>query len=341
MRGGTYCEQCGNERRHQCVAGRCSRTDARNSQTGVTPILAAGPRFVSAGEALTDFIRQENGYWLARAGGAPWNVARVMAGFGIASAFAGSISRDYFGDEIAQLSRDAGLDMRFLQQQDKSALLAIVHETSPPRYYFLGTDSADLAFNPRELPPDWIRSVEWVHCGGISLAREPLCSRLLGLLEDAKAAGARVSFDPNFRILMTAAYDATLARVAHLADVIKVSDEDLRGLFRTRDAQSALAQLKALNPQAVVLLTLGAEGAELHAGGRRLLQACPPVEIVDTVGAGDASVGGLLCSLMERPGADWSTHLRHAVAAGTAACLHAGASPPTLAAVEGVLAQMA
>lgn len=296
---------------------------------------------MSAGEALTDFIRQENGYWLARAGGAPWNVARVMAGFGITSAFAGSVSHDNFGDEIVALSRAAGLDMRFLQQHDKSPLLAIVHETSPPRYYFIGTDSADLAFNLQELPADWSRSVEWVHCGGISLAREPLCSRLIGFLEDAKATGARVSFDPNFRILMAADYDATLARVALLADVIKVSDEDLRGLFRTLDAQSALAQLKALNPQAVVLLTLGSEGAELHAGGRRLRQACPPVEIVDTVGAGDASLGGLLCSLMERPGADWSTHLRHAIAAGTAACLQPGATPPARSAVEEVLAKMA
>jgi len=295
---------------------------------------------VSAGEALTDFIRQEDGYWLARAGGAPWNVARVMAGFGISSGFAGSVSRDNFGDEIVSLSREAGLDMRFLQQHDKPSLLAIVHETSPPRYYFIGADTADLAFDPSVLPRDWIRSVEWVHCGGISLAREPLCGRLIGLLERAKAAGARVSFDPNFRNLMTPAYDATLVRVARLADVIKVSDEDLRGLFRTPDPQSGLAQLKALNPQAVVLVTLGAKGAELHADGQRLHQASPPVEIADTVGAGDASIGGLLFSLINHPTADRSTHLRWAVAAGTAACLQAGATPSTLAAVEGVLAKM-
>ncbi len=295
---------------------------------------------MSAGEALTDFIRQEDGYWLARAGGAPWNVARVMASLGISSAFAGSASRDNFGDEIAALSREAGLDMRFLQQYDKPPLLAIVHETSPPQYYFVGTDSADLAFVPLALPRDWIRSVEWMHCGGISLAREPLCSRLIGMLEGAKAAGVRASFDPNFRNLMTASYDATLARVARLADVIKVSDEDLRGLFRTRDAGAALAQLRALNPQAAIMLTLGADGAELHAGGRRLHQASPPVKIVDTVGAGDASIGGLLFSLMNRADADWTAHLRYAVAAGTAACLQAGATPPTLAAVEAVLAHM-
>ena len=306
----------------------------------MTTTRTTGPRFVSAGEALTDLIRNENGYWLARAGGAPWNVARVLASLGISSAFAGSVSRDNFGDELAARSREAGLDLRFLQRHDKSPLLAIVHEVSPPQYYFIGTDSADLAFDPALLPGNWVQSVEWVHCGGISLAREPLCTRLIGMLEHAKAAGARLSFDPNFRNLMTVSYDATLARIAGLADVIKVSDEDLRGLFRTRDEADALAQIKALNPRAAIMLTLGANGAELHAGGRRLHRASPAVEIVDTVGAGDASIGGLLFSLMNHPGADWSMHLRFAVAAGTATCLQVGATPPTLAAVESVLAQM-
>jgi fructokinase len=101
-----------------------------------------------------------------------------------------------------------------------------------------------------------------------------------------------------------------------------------------------LAQLNALNPRAVILLTLGAEGAELHAQGKRLHQESPMVEIVDTVGAGDASIGGLLYNLMHRPDSGWSAHLRRAVAAGTAACLLPGAAPPSLAAVEKVLATM-
>lgn len=302
--------------------------------------LPATPRFLSVGEALTDLIRTGAHSWESRAGGAPWNVARVMAAFGIQSAFAGGVGRDNFGNEIASLTRQAGLDMRFIQQHDKASLLAIVHEVSPPKYYFIGADSADLAFDPALLPDDWADSIEWLHCGGISLARSPLREHIVDMLGIAKAAGARVSFDPNFRNVMTPDYDATLARVAALSDVIKVSDEDLHGLFRTRDRVNAMAQLRALNARAVVLLTLGPGGAELHVHGQCLQQSSPRIEIVDTVGAGDASIGGLLYSLIEQPGADWPEHLRYAVASGSAACLQSGASPPSLASVHTVLAQM-
>ena len=298
------------------------------------------PRFIAAGEALTDLIREEEKIWVARAGGAPWNVARVLARLGIPSAFAGSVSRDAFGEELAALSRDAGLDIRFLQQYDKPPLLAIVQELSPPNYFFLGVDSADLAFNPAALPQDWLRSVEWMHCGGISLTREPLSSRLIDLLQAAKAAGAHISYDPNFRNLMTARYDATLARVAGLADVIKVSDEDIAGLFRTDDRQLAMAKLKSLNPSAAILLTLGAQGAELHAQGQISRQASVQVKVADTVGAGDASMGGLLFSLMTHRASDWRTHLRWAVAAGCAACMQSGAVPPPLPTIESLLATM-
>ena len=298
------------------------------------------PRLVSVGEALTDLIRQEDRYWMARSGGAPWNVARVLAAFGIPSAFAGSVGSDAFGNEIAAQTRQAGLDMRFLQQYDKPSLLAVVHETAPPKYHFIGVDSADLAFDPSLLPGEWADSVEWLHCGGISLVRPPLRERIMEMLTIAKAAGARLSFDPNFRNVMTPAYDDTLTAVARMADVIKVSDEDLRGLFRTGDMDRALAQLIALNPQAIILLTLGAGGAELHAAGTSFRQASPRTRIADTVGAGDASVGGLLYSLMSRPQGNGAMHLRYAVAAGTAACLQSGATPPTLASVNEVLAGM-
>ena len=298
------------------------------------------PRFVSAGEALTDFIRVGPDRWLSRPGGADWNVARVVATLGLPSAFAGSISLDRFGDELAALSEAAGLDMRFTQRYAKPPLLAMVHETTPPQYFFVGEDSADLAFDPRLLPAGWLDGAEWVHFGCISLARDPLRTKLLRLLDEAKAAGKRISYDPNFRNIMTDSYDETLHYVAARADVIKVSDEDLIGLFRTEHPTEGFTRLRAINATAPILLTRGNEGAELHLSGGVLKQRPPPIEVVDTVGAGDASVGGLLYSLMTQPGAAWPAHLRFSVATGAAACLQAGATPPTLALAERVLAAM-
>ena len=292
------------------------------------------PRFVAAGEALTDMLRCGPDSWTSQVGGSTWNVARVMARLGVASAFAGAVSRDVFGDALKTASAQAGLDLRFLQQVDKSPLLAIVHGRNPPRYFFVGDDSADLHFDAARLPPQWQRHAQWVHFGGISLARQPLAGKLLAMAEDLRMAGVSISYDPNFRVCMDSRYDATLRRMTELADVVKVSDEDLRGLFRSDDIETAFATLRSWNPRATYLYTRGEHGAALHAGGAVWQAAAPSVDVIDSVGAGDASIGGLLYSLMFRPGHDGGQHLRFAVAAGAGACLAAGAAPPDLALVE-------
>jgi fructokinase len=78
----------------------------------------------------------------------------------------------------------------------------------------------------------------------------------------------------------------------------------------------------------------------MHVASGVLRQAPPEIDVVDTVGAGDASIGGLLYSLMTWPDAGWDAHLRFAVATGTAACLQAGAVPPGLPSVTGLLQKM-
>ncbi|WP_297577282.1 carbohydrate kinase [uncultured Deefgea sp.] len=286
------------------------------------------PQFISAGEALTDMIRSSDGLWQEKVGGATWNVARVMSQLGIRSAFAGAVSQDCFGDALIAASVEADLDLRFMQQLPFSPLLAIVHQTTPPAYFFVGDNSADLHFDPARLPDGWLSDSVWLHFGGISLARPQLAKKLLHIARAAKQAGAKISFDPNFRVLMDAAYDPTLQAMAQLADVIKVSDEDLRGLFRTDDEANALATLRRWQPEAMVLYTRGAAGASLYHQEAHWQQTPPQLQIVDTVGAGDASMGGLIWSLLQYPAANGDTHLRHAVAAGSLACTQAGANPP-------------
>ncbi|MGW8390881.1 carbohydrate kinase family protein [Pseudoduganella sp. HUAS MS19] len=286
------------------------------------------PLMLCAGEALTDMIHQGDERWVSRVGGSVWNVARALAVLGERTAFAGAISRDRFGDALWAASEAVGLDLRLLQRVERSPLLAIVEQGEPPRYFFIGDDSADLHFDPEALPEFWSRDLRWAHFGGISLAREPLASNLVALAEKLKEQGVAISYDPNYRNLMDERYVPTLRSMTELADVIKVSDDDLRGLFPGVPLEAALQQLRAAAPYAHCLLTRGGQGASLFHSEQRVDARAPAVPVVDTVGAGDASVAGLLHSLARHPDRSLQSHLHAALAAGSAACLQSGATPP-------------
>lgn len=292
------------------------------------------PYMLCAGEALTDMIHQGDEQWVSRVGGSTWNVARALAVLGEPTAFAGAISRDRFGDALWKASEAVGLDLRLLQRIDRSPLLAVVEQGEPPRYFFIGDDSADLHFNPDLLPAGWADGLRWAHFGGISLAREPLASNLVALASRLKARGVRISYDPNFRNLMDERYTPTLVAMATLADLVKVSDDDLRGLFPSLGLDEALARLRTFNPSALYLLTRGGQGASLFRGEEQCHALAPKVAVVDTVGAGDASAAGLLHSLARHPERALQSHLHAALAAGSAACLQAGATPPPPAAMH-------
>jgi fructokinase len=295
------------------------------------------PTFVSAGDILTDLIRTGASTWLSRPGGAGWNVARAVARLGLPSACAGSLGTDNFSDELWDASVAAGLDMRFMQRVERAPLLAIVHETRPPAYYFMGENSADLAFDPAALPSGWMGAVKWAHFGCISLVRQPLGDTLHALAATLHEHGVKISFDPNYRNLMAHGYDPTMRKMAALADLIKVSDEDLRLLFPSIESEAdALDEVRGMNPRASVFVTRGADEAALYVG-KEIYRGRPPrVDVADTVGAGDASIGGLLFSLMTR-GGGWAGHLEFALVAGAAACRVSGAHSPSVEEIEGLL----
>jgi fructokinase len=298
------------------------------------------PHFVAVGEALTDLIRTGDETWVSKVGGSTWNVARAAAAQGIDSAFAGAISRCWFGDALQRANTAAGLDPRFLQRVGRSPLLAIVVETAPPRYSFIGDNSADLHFDPLLLPDGWAQTAEWVHFGGISLARPPLADRLVAMATALKASGVAISYDPNFRNLMDSSYTPTFERMCRLAQLIKLSDEDLVGLTGTTEPMATLARVRTWNPQAWWLYTQGAAGAHLFTPTGHWRASPPTIEVVDTVGAGDACIAGMLASRMARPGEDPASHLAYAVAAGAAACLETGATPPKRDATRALAARI-
>jgi fructokinase len=299
--------------------------------------MSTGARFVVFGEALTDFIREADGRWRDVPGGSCWNVARAAARLGLPTGYAGAVSRDLFGEALMRLTREAGLDLRFTQQVEKTPLLAMVWSKDPPRYFFVGDDSADLNFDVAALPAGWLGEAEIVHFGCISLVRQPHAARLVALADEVHRAGKRVCFDPNFRNLMGPDYRPTLERLAAIADFIKVSDEDLAGLFPGRTVEAALDELRAMAPRAQVLMSRGAEGLRLLAGRDEWTQPAFPVTVADTVGAGDATMGGWMTSLLQDPAAPPARHLAFAAATAALVCSRPGAYAPTRDEVEAVL----
>jgi fructokinase len=178
--------------------------------------------------------------------------------------------------------------------------------------------------------------VEVAHFGCISLAREPLGSRLVALAETLAAQGTRITFDPNWRVTMEAPhYAPLLLRMAAIASVIKVSDEDLRQLFPGE--ADPLTALRALAPCADILLTLGTAGMEWLRGDARIVQPAFSVPVADTVGCGDAAMGGWLASLQRSPDAPVQTHLRLAAAAAALTASRAGAYAGTQEEVDALL----
>ena len=293
------------------------------------------PRAVVFGEALTDVVQGPPGHWKGYPGGAPWNVARALSHLGVSSAFAGSISTDSLGDEIARQSEAAGLDGRFIQRVDRDPLVAIVPSSRPPRYFFAG--DADQFFDPGLMPDGWIDHAQVCHFSCISLTRQPLGDRLVKIAQQAKDVGKRISYDPNWRNLMDSHYrQQTFPTMATLADMIKLSDEDLRHIYPGLSEHQALDELRALNPVAEILFTRGEHGMVLYTPDSRHEQPAIAVDVVDTVGAGDACMAGWLASELLGM-TDLADRLRFSSACASLSCRHAGAHAPTLADVKGLL----
>ncbi len=244
------------------------------------------PLIVSAGEALTDLVTAGGNQWTAHPGGAAWNVARACARLGVPSAFAGAVGLDNFGDDLMRASLEAGLDPRFLQRLPAATLMAVVYSANPPAYRFLGENSADLMFDPSHLPDGWLGSARWLHVGGISLVRWPLADTLLGLIENARAAGTKISFDPNARIVhRNPAYLPVFEAVVKRSDLLKFSDEDLAFFFAGQSEDDALRYLRGLNPRAPIIVTRGALGASLYHSSGRVDLPTVLVTVADTAGA--------------------------------------------------------
>lgn len=261
--------------------------------------------FLVCGEALYDlFVEEETpaGFRIdARIGGSPFNVAVGLARLGRRTALLAGVSTDPFGERLAAALEAEGVDTGFLARLPNPTTLAVVAlgENGEPRYAFHGHEAADRSLTRAHLP-DLPVAVSCLHFGSFSLVAEPTAATLLALAE--RERGRRfISLDPNVRTNVEpdpARWRSTIERFARTADLVKLSEEDL-GHLDPEAEPDRLARTWIDGGARIVVLTRGARGAALWTGTHRVDHPGLGVEVVDTVGAGDAFQAALLTALDE------------------------------------------
>lgn len=312
------------------------------------------PTLLCLGEALIDFVADVSGVSLADCpgfrkapGGAPANVAVGAARLGTTAAFLGKVGADPFGQFLARTFADAGVDTRFVRfdPDTRTGLAFVSLQANGERdFVFYRNPSADMLYRPDEVPDEAFVGCRACHFGSITLIQEPSLSATLHALRCARAEGALISYDPNLRPPLWPDLDTARARILEalpLADFVKVSREEAEFLYGPGTEPEWEARLLAAGPQ-LVAITDGEIGCTLATGTFRTIFPAFPVTVVDTTGAGDGFVAGVLVSLLERGGfagldsAELHRIARFASAVGALACTAKGAIPalPTRAQAE-------
>lgn len=328
------------------------------------PARASDTQVAVLGEALIDLATEAPMRFRGYPGGSPMNTAVAAARLGAHTAFVSQLSTDFFGDALLAHLHDNAVQTRWIERGPAPSTLAFVdRQAATNRYAFYVEGCADAQWDPAELPrlPDACR---YVCHGSFSLLRDPAGRRILEFVA-AQPSDRVIVLDPNIRpsLIPSAAryrpqFEAWLSRV-HL---LKLSDEDVAFIAPGEALQDVAARWFGLGVRAIVL-TLGPRGAQLlrpasdpargegpspsgaspaaRSNAIRTLSACPvPVQVVDTIGAGDTLTAGLMCALLNEgvgtPGGldrlsdrAWQRVIDFACAAATLNCARAGANPPT------------
>jgi fructokinase len=301
---------------------------------------------VVGGEALVDLVVRD-GHVRAIPGGGPFNTAIALGRLGTPVGFCGQLARDRFGRMLERHLSESEVDLTYARRGDEPTPLALAFptETGEAEYTFYLAGTALSGTTPETLPA-FGPEVVALHLGTLALAVDPPASAFEALLE-RESAHRVVVIDPNARpgvMRDPARYRVRFERWTSRAQVIKLSLSDAAWLYPEVAPEDVVQRLLSFGAK-LVALTLGPDGAiaTTAVGSARVPAA--RIDVVDTIGAGDAFGAGLLHRLLELEKLDTSSIgglddaelddvLTFATAVAALQCSRAGSQPPTLHEVE-------
>ncbi|ESN13339.1 fructokinase [Enterobacter sp. MGH 24] len=253
------------------------------------------------GDAVVDLLPDGEGRLLQCPGGAPANVAVGIARLGGQSAFIGRVGDDPFGRFMSKTLADERVDVKHMRLDPAhrtSTVVVDLDDHGERSFTFMVRPSADLFLETADLPT--FSAGEWLHVCSIALSAEPSRSATFEAMAAIRKAGGYVSFDPNIRPDLWPDENELrrcLEQALQSADVVKLSVEELAFLTGDVSVSVGLDVLMARCPARLVLVTQGKEGVIAWHDGTVKHYPATPVQCVDTTGAGDAFVAGLLYGL--------------------------------------------
>jgi sugar/nucleoside kinase (ribokinase family) len=264
---------------------------------------------VTLGEILIDMFPAEIGRRLADVsafrpspGGAPANVAVAARRLGAKTAFIGKVGDDAFGELLIETLQREGVETRAMRiDPDTRTTMAIIAMPNPHQgeFVFYRNPGADMLLRPDELDEDLLRGTAALHIGSISLIAEPSRSATLRAVEMARAGGALISFDVNYRSSLWPQPEQAINTITAMfsqTHLVKVNEDELRLLTGTDDPVAGSQIILAHGPTAC-MVTQGAKGSFMRVGDEIAFVPAFAVETVDAIGCGDAFMAGVLVCL--------------------------------------------
>ena len=248
----------------------------------------------------------------ANPGGAPANLAVAAARLGARTAFIGRVGKDSFGDYLKRCLAENGVDVRGLSVDEKArTTLAVVvlDERGERTFSFYRDPSADVNLSMDHVPMELLGGTKVLHFGSVSLTAEPARTATLEAAKTAKASGAYVSYDPNYRASLWPDEETAVRNMTEplsMVDILKVSDEELPLLTGCTDPEKGSARLAEKGVR-LVLVTLGAHGAFYRFDGHTGHVPGVPCKVGDTNGSGDTFFGAALSQLVKLSSLDQLT----------------------------------
>ncbi|MCA0907313.1 carbohydrate kinase [Ruegeria marisrubri] len=256
------------------------------------------------GEALIDMISEPTASgaigFVPHTGGAVLNTAVAMGRLGVPVGMLTGLSSDMFGQQLIDALKASHVDTTHVIVSDRPTTLAFVQlSDGHASYSFVDENTAGRMLLPEDMP-DQLPAVSALYLGGISLACEP-CADAYAALLDRHGSDRAVMLDPNIRpdfIKDQTRFRTRLNRMISRADIVKVSDEDLDWIIPGAESEAAKASVLLQAGPSVVIVTRGSDGAHGYlADGSEVSVPVKPVEVVDTIGAGDTFNAGVLTEL--------------------------------------------